>query len=109
MASSLPDDEQVDSGSFGKVDDVPYQDVLTVSLNNSGVWREQCGDLNENGKILCCSFHPKKSKLACGFDDGRVVVFSATNQSAPMTPWNTKLVHQAKTRDKVCCVEWNVR
>ena len=41
--------------------------------------------------------------------DGKVVVFSATNQSAPTTPWDTKLVFQAKARDRVTCVEWNVR
>ena len=109
MASALSVGEQVASGSFGKVDDVAYQDVMMVSLSYSGVWREQCGDLNGNGKILCCSFHPTKSKLACGYVDGKVVVFSATNQSDPTTPWNTKLVYQAKTRDRVTCVEWNVR
>ena len=109
MASALPVGEQVASGSFGKVDYVVYQVVLMVSLYKSGVWREQCGDLNENCEILCCSFHPRKPKLACGFDDGRVVVFSATNQSDPTTPWDTKLVYQTKTRDRVTCVEWNVR
>jgi hypothetical protein len=108
MASTLPVGE-VGGGSFGTVEDVVYQDVLMVSLSYSGVWREQCGDPNENGKILCCSFHPRKPKLACGFDDGRVVVFSATNQSDPTTPWDTKLVYQTKTRDRVTCVEWNVR
>jgi hypothetical protein len=109
MASALPVGEQVASGSFGKVDYVVYQVVLMVSLYKSGVWREQYGDPNEKCQALCCCFHPMQAKLACGFSDGKVVVFSATNQSDTATPWDTKLVYEANSVSSVSCVEWNVR
>ena len=75
----------------------------------SGCWKQRCDDPDQQGKVICCSFHPSRPKLACGLSGGRICLFGSTSHTTPFGQWNKKRILQAQSEAEVVCIDWNVR